>query len=1334
MRKWAKRIALFLGGLLLVLFVAVYFGGRYAAQKYLARDIKVGEGGLVRLLHPEFRWSLDLSADSILYTSPGLNATAGRTVVSANLFKSLLKFSPSVTLEVDTMALLIKPVVDTVAKKPKSDSAVVFPELKLPAAVVVKAGRLALFDTAGLVVQGDGVLLETPSKQAVKLDIRDVETRYLANMRQSLGVYLDWEDTGVVAADLKWRQAKDTLSLLARLSKADLRRGEASLKVAMVSSTPYRKALGLAPDLPRAENLNGDFKVALRNTLELKGALNATLDGFSDSAAYALGAQKASIHIDFKDTSGTWAVRSTGSLGEDVDLKGRLFLTETDSLGSPAYLAQVAGVTAQGHVKGIKVLAGEKLVRATVAVTDFQASAQGVRAHVTTGDRSFLKADLRREARAVDTTALVPPWQGAFSAEIKPGERWVNAFTDTNVSFKKFTVNGRMGEGTVSAVMEAMGLKAYGLLADSLRLRHRVAGQGYVLEPSHLYYRKVDWVLSGKADLAGAQRPLSFRMANGAHGSVAFSMPRAKVMEAKIDKLALEQLPYKGLDTLRANKPRLTADFAWNQSARSGHADVNVQGAYKNEKLVGEAHAVWTKALLEISKTRAGLAGSELKASAKLRLKGKQFYELGKLEREDYESVSLSSTGFDLSKAMRVAMPEPPLKSGVAVGNFGYTGGEGFKGTLRIQNLHMNEEEEKVGVKELALFGKGDSLILKVVTVSAAEPLFNDSITLAVSGILGRLQGLNLNAKMGPKIGVKFNATLTDFKDLKGKLAVSGDAVLPAESGELKGLKIRADIHLPFKDGIKGLRVEADTLRGDYVVAGLDTQAFSAPVKMQGGTVAIPAFSLKARSGAELKGKFLFNPAAKSFSGSLAGASFAAKIGEGDKVKLSDVNMEVTADSLTMVLKAAIRSGSAEHVKPPMRVAGDFSKVAVYYRAPMGKPDGVDGTRDKRLPFLRVSATLDSSELRYRLRSMETLQNLFKKTPERRAAKRSTPMQVQIDLETAGTGNSIETDILRMNYVGNFSMAGTMPYALVQGRVSSQKGELGAKKQSYAIKRMDLKWLNTPLAEGKVNLEAQKRLARDCEAGTLDSCNITTHLTGELADLKFTYDSDCQSAYGAGVEVAALIYSVRRGCYSSAFSAGGSGLSRQEQALGLLEPVASQYLSDAVGKLSGHWIASTQVSGLGALASDKKKSGAGVDSGSTAQEAIALEILSKEFWRTRVRLKSAYAPENAEADNPWNYRAALEWRPPVPPFIESEKWRNRVRNNVNIEAAVYTNPDRTQEEEKGGGVLKRLGLNYIYGFWGTLWAKKGSFPQPAKTDSAAASKDAGKVATPGTME
>jgi hypothetical protein len=355
------------------------------------------------------------------------------------------------------------------------------------------------------------------------------------------------------------------------------------------------------------------------------------------------------------------------------------------------------------------------------------------------------------------------------------------------------------------------------------------------------------------------------------------------------------------------------------------------------------------------------------------------------------------------------------------------------------------------------------------------------------------------------------------------------------------------------------------------------------------------------------------------------------------------------------------------------------------------------------------------------LRSLESLTGIFKKEGQRKAAGRRTkPMQVQINVETAGRGNSIETDVLRMSYVGNVSMVGTYPYALMRGRISSHSGGLGTKKQAYDIKGMELKWVNVPLEEGQLDLNAEKRLARTCEQVTPDSCAIRMSLTGELSDIKFAYDSDCRGGYGSGTaDVSALIYSVRRGCYSPSSSSSVGGLTYQEQALGLLEPLASNYLSQAAGKLSGRWIASANVTGLGALAQDRDRKAAESDTGTGMRDAIGLEILSKEFWRLRLRAKSAYNLQFSEDLNPWSYRVGVEWQPPIFRMVEDPVWRARVKNRFTVDAAVFTDPSQGGGQGRDEDPLRRrLGLNYNYDWWGYWWSregKPGSAPAASKT-------------------
>ncbi|MDQ3001802.1 MAG: hypothetical protein M3Y08_11145, partial [Fibrobacterota bacterium] len=806
MRKWIKRILMALGGLALILFLAVYFGGRLAAQKYLARNLTVGEGK-VRLVSPRFLWSLDLSADSALYDSPALRAVAGRTVVSANLFKSLFRFSPSVTLDVDTLWVRVSPEPDTV--KPKKDS-IPFPEFRLPASIQVRAGRVTVFDTAadslGPMVRADGLDLESLGPQAVRLAIRDARVRQTGELAHAIEVSADWADSQQVTAKLSWKSGEDDISLSAQSQKANLLRAATELRAHVASTAPYYKILKLSGNPPIAEGFDANFRAEMDGTFRLEGNLTARVHGFSDSAPFKLGPQKVAVKIDFKDSAGSWSATSRGERGEDVVLKGNFFTTATarDSITDPAWLAGHLGVTAHGHAHGIMVDAAGKRMRADLEVTELKASGESVRARISTGDGSRITADLRKAPAAPDknrkgnvqtTPSAIPDWNGTFSADIAPGERWMVAFTDTNIVFGKARIAGKVRNGEVSAVMDLYALKAYGVLADSARLNHRYSKTGYELQPSRLYRRGTAWELAGKVDLSRPGGAMQARFGNPRFGKVEAAMPRPGVMELHARDLALEQVPYKGMDSLKANQPRVTADFVWDKNKRTGSADVQVDGRFKGETLKAKARADWDPERLVIKETRASMAGSEISASAKVFLRGRQFYELAKLAKEDFEEVSLSSDRFDIAKALSVAMPEPPLKTGVAMGRFSYRTDTGFDGAYKFQNIRLapTGEVEKISLKELAVIGKGDTLLIKLVTVSESEPLFNDSATLALTGVLAKEQGLIIRARLGNKVFLDFQGRIQDFNRLTGRLGIRGDAVLPQASGELRDVKVRAN-------------------------------------------------------------------------------------------------------------------------------------------------------------------------------------------------------------------------------------------------------------------------------------------------------------------------------------------------------------------------------------------------------------------------------------------------------------------------------------------------------------------------------------------------------------
>ncbi len=796
-------------------------------------------------------------------------------------------------------------------------------------------------------------------------------------------------------------------------------------------------------------------------------------------------------------------------------------------------------------------------------------------------------------------------------------------------------------------------------------------------------------------------------------GSVEASL-RSDRIAARLRNLAIYALPYRGLDSLAARRPKVSASFAWDTSARTGRAEARITGEFRSEPLEARMRAEWDRRSLRVTELDASLGGNSLRGGGEVDLHGRQFHQLAAVKREDIRHVFLQADRFDLAKALRVASAHPPLLTGTLDGRLDYSDSAGFRGAYHVRDLQPAATNGTLKVREIALLGSGDSLAIRAVTQSEKEPLLADSLEAGLGGVLRPGQIVTLRVAAGKRLFLQVSGRMRAYADFRGDIALRGDASLPGKSGELLGLDARGPVAAVFKEGPAGLRMDLDTLRGRYAVPGLDTQSFSAPLHIARGRLSVPDLSVKGKSGS-LGGTVAMDlGGARALTAHLQGDGLLAQLGPGDKIRLKDLSVDLRSDSTRLQLQARLGSGTIEHVKSPLRAAADFSRLNLTYRTPKAKPaDGVYSQSDYAL--LEASARLDSSNVKYRLRSFETLQNLFKRKPQARGAQPARPMEVRLDLETAGSGNRVETDVLRFAYVGNFSMRGTYPYALVQGRINSTEGQLGTKAQAYAISRMEIKWLNSTLEEGRLDLEARKKLAKDCEAGTTDSCTVINRLAGPLSQAEFTYDTDCGGAYGAGADVAALVYSVRRGCYSSAFAGGGSGLSYQEQALALLEPLASDYLSRASRKLSGHWIAQTKITGLGSLASDGSAS-------DTATEALALEVISKEFWRTRLSLRSYYRPQEAENNDPWAYRMALEWRPPLARLVRDPQWKKRLKNNVSIDASIYTDTAGTMDanQERIG---QRLGLNYNYRFWVRRWAKPESMRellQKQAADSAGA--------------
>jgi hypothetical protein len=599
-------------------------------------------------------------------------------------------------------------------------------------------------------------------------------------------------------------------------------------------------------------------------------------------------------------------------------------------------------------------------------------------------------------------------------------------------------------------------------------------------------------------------------------------------------------------------------------------------------------------------------------------------------------------------------------------------------------------------VKSLRLEGLGDTLLVAGRTESATMTLLNATLRVSVTGALADSQRVRADIVAGDSLRLRLDAVTRRFQTLRGALHVAGRAVLPEESGSVEDVKVDLDFNVPFPNPMTRATLTTRSFEGIYVLPGLTRQRFSLDPVLRDGVFRVPGLSVTNDQGQALDGSLEYALLSGNLKAHFEGARFAAQWGDDYKADLHNLKADVARDSAGLRMEGVFSRGTFLFGDPPLRASGTLTNVGWGYAVPVQSRLSKD-RRGENPPTLRFTGNLSESLVRYRLKSLGDIQRLFSKN-QRRSSRNS--LRLNVKLQTMGNANHIDSDILRLTWVGNLSVKGVHPYTLFDGRVNAIGGGFGLERQAYDVTRLEVKWLNVPMEEGQLNFEAQKNLASTCrpaEGTVTDSCTVITRLGGTLEEMKFSYESDCGGAFGAGASVAAILYSVQRGCYDPAFAA-GDGRGYGEKALTLLEPSLSRGLSKYVGRYSGNWIEYMEITGLGSLSSEEQ-------TGDSLGQPLSLGLTSREYMRLRLKIRSGYHTTSQDLSNPWEHMLALEWRPPMRLVIRDSLWLQRFDDHLRAVASIRTLPVRAGSIEEDE-VEKKVGLNYSYPFWGEWWAKK----------------------------
>jgi len=914
--------------------------------------------------------------------------------------------------------------------------------------------------------------------------------------------------------------------------------------------------------------------------------------------------------------------------------------------------------------------------------------------------------------QTVDGSDLALRWNGAdpksfqFSGPISPRETWATIWTDSNVSFHSAHVEGTFENKQFSVLASLQGVMAYKTEADSVVAEQQITSGGYILSSGRIY--RGGQVFQASGDVDWARRPghagssIAFELSHPEFGRIHFSMPVPDSLQVDARNVKVSEFPYLPARRFERFQPVVNGKFAWSPVSGAGESDVRVAFSYQQKEIRTHASAVWDKDSLYLREAEIQSGASRLTGVATLGLAGQSLAGLSHLTPDAVGSGEVTSENVRIGEMLDLINPGrgSAVADGLLDGDMEYDAHSGWNGSLQASGIRVPALHSLMDVTDFSLAGRGSSLLLSVRTASTRQPLLTDSVEASLSGLQSGSPQLGIHAQSGP-LEADFAGDLSGWKEMRGSLRVAGRAPLGGTVGTLDEVDLQGDLFIPFgahsEQGMgqtpgqyTGPRFVSRQFRLRYIptAAAVDTQFLEASLSYANGLLSAPDLSLRNAQGGVIKGqlqaRFVDTVSARF---NFAGEDLQVALPQGQRVKAHEVSGNLAWDQANgLSLTAQAESGTFRASDAPLRIEGGFENLQVAASIPPADATSLPKMMMRgRIRDFLFQRKMGFNDIKAFFRGVNRQKGVLNGVSSRR----SKPWDLDLQLEAVGTANHIDTDVLRLNFLGDLEVKGVYPYTLFNGKLTGLQGEIGQAGQSFDVSDFEVKWENSTLDEGTVYVEGTKKLLVDCSPNTTRTCSIFVKLNGDLSEMDFGYDTDCEETgqtIGAPMSPATLINWASQGCATPESQSGGG----YSAAVGnSVQPLLSKGLTNGFKKAGlGDIIQSTQVSGLGAL----------VGGDTTGMEPLAVEVKTQEKYRLSMTGKAGYYPERKLAD-PWEYKLAGQYRPPLERVVKDSVWRARFRDRLTVETSVETLPPDLQAFEQQQQVRQEVGLHYRYRFW-----------------------------------
>ncbi|MEO7955660.1 MAG: hypothetical protein ABIW76_03135, partial [Fibrobacteria bacterium] len=973
----AKRFALW--GLILspvLLFPTAFISARLWLNHHLKRDLAFG-GIRLHLENPLLGWDLDFRADSVSLTAPRLGLHAGRIETDLRLWNSIASLKPSLSLSVESIRIRVEP--DSadnleLERRRKRRKAPSFPSVRIPVDFEIKAGRVEFAMGRSKAFEARGVIFRTQGPKGVELEasglavggrgddstLKDIGGVYRASARwfgQSLRYQLRAQDS-----------AGNFVKVDGERFKRDLRMGKDSVEAFLADFSSYaslfpRKRSANPLSGTSADSLGGKTRrgeppnlrdMALQGSLETGDHRSLRLHAtFRTPAVWRIRSQAVELTGNLDDSLGRISLMSKGESEETAYLHGRFHLPSLDS-----GLARAAsGLTASlsGFTRNFRFRIGRRML---------PGDAEILRLRVLPG--LVLEADVRsRDGSVFHGRAFRGPdsgsarrdssWKCVFSGTVDPGETWVHAWVDTNVSFRHARIGGEAGRHGLKVETWVLQPKAYGSAADSLYALQTITKSGYHLLASRVSGKEAAWPVTGqviwgrRAPVAGGSaaangtkgptgRPrkvsLVFRTKHPRYGWAEYAMPGPGRMEVKVENLDGQKLPYVRLAKLLSLHPVVTGRFHWDWHARTGAIDAKAHLTYNGRPLGMSARAEWDADTFAAKGLDLAYLESTLRLSGRVRLGGRQFWQMKKLGLSDVGHLSLAAGNFDAASLSAFLGEAYPVERGTLNGILAYSDSSGFRGTYSIRDLELRQFRKRISIPRLSLAGEGGSLHLSMRSNSSVYPWLNDSLNLVVANVLSRDHGLNLKVRSDDGLAFTFQGVSREFRDVDGRFTLRGkSALLPGQAGEIRDADISGHFAAPFgKDFLQVMLLDSTSFSGRYAVPGLDTQAFHGTLSLHEGRLRVPDLSARNRGGVTLTGQAdCLLSRTPTVTARVRGENVAMQWPGIQKLIFRDADAALRLDSSGLTAMATVGRAEFASSRPPVSMRGAVENLSLEY-------------------------------------------------------------------------------------------------------------------------------------------------------------------------------------------------------------------------------------------------------------------------------------------------------------------------------------------------------------------------------------------------------------------